>query len=322
MTDDLRSKKVLVTGGSGFIGRSVLRKLVARNVKPAVLLRNINSDFAEKYRTSIEAIELDLLNSEMLEEIVRKCKPNVIIHLAGSVGKNGESADALNQLNYEVTKNLLKAAREISAEKIVITGTADEYGASPAPQSENTLENPDSDYAISKHRAVEYARSMFKKHRLPVVILRPFTVYGTEQPEKMFLAQALRSASGNLEFEMSAGRQKRDLIFVEDAADAIITASKARNIAGETFNVGGGQAIALRDLAEMIWRLTGADRRLLKVGARTAPAADLHDTQADISKIKKILNWQPKISLEQGIKTIIERAVQKREANDRKISTN
>ena len=121
----------------------------------------------------------------------------------------------------------------------------------------------------------------------------------------MFIAQAVECAVKKLPFAMSEGFQKRDLVFVTDFADAMMKALAADNGDGEVYNVGSGKAIALRDLAVKIWNLAGADLNLLKIGARAAAAGELHDTQADIAKITEVLGWNPKISLDDGLRTLI-----------------
>jgi nucleoside-diphosphate-sugar epimerase len=161
------------------------------------------------------------------------------------------------------------------------------------------------EYAISKNKAVKYALSLHEKYNLPVVILRPFTVYGIGQPAKMFVSQAIECAVKGIPFEMSKGMQKRDLLFITDFVNAIMKALTVKNIEGEVFNVGSGRAIALKELAKKIWMMAEADERLLKIGARFTKENELHDTQADISKIKAILNWEPHISLDEGLMSMI-----------------
>jgi nucleoside-diphosphate-sugar epimerase len=151
----------------------------------------------------------------------------------------------------------------------------------------------------------ELAGKMYRKRGLPVVVLRPFTVYGMGQPKGMFLSEAIRCALGNFPFEMSAGRQKRDYIFISDFIAAIMQTIRKPNVEGEVFNIGSGQTFPLRVIAEKIWEITGADKSLLKIGARTAPAAELHDTCANITKARTLLDWRPKITLDDGLKQTI-----------------
>ena len=304
MIDISANEKILVTGGTGFLGGLILDGLLAKGIKPIIPARNPRIEFIEKYRSKIDLHKFDLLDFRALEEFFDKTRPTQIIHLAG--GKKSLQADSLEKINSAVTVKLLKLARQMNVRRTIITGTADEYGFQSPPQREEMAAEPVSEYAASKNNAVNFALSSFAEYGLPVVILRPFTVYGTRQPAEMFVSQAVECAVGNLPFEMSEGFQKRDLVFETDFADAMMKALTVENIEGETFNVGSGKAVALRELAKKIWKIAGADENLLKIGARVTNRNELHDTEADISKIQNILGWKPKISLDEGLKIIIE----------------
>lgn len=315
--NETAKEKILVTGGTGFLGRAVLDELIARGARPFVLSRNPAQEFLNRYSEKINLITADVLDETVLEQVFAEIRPDKIVHLAGCAGKENK-ADILDEINYTATVKVLELARHWQVKRIVLTGTADEYGFQTAPQTETLAAMPVSDYAVSKNKAVEHALLQYEKHRLPIVVLRPFTIYGDGQPPAMFVAQAVECAVKNLPFEMSEGFQKRDLLFVTDLADAMMKALTAKNIEGEVYNVGSGTAIPLRDLARKIWRIAGADLENLKIGARRTNRNELHDTQADIAKIRAAFDWQPKVSLEDGLEIIIEKA--KRKFNERKIS--
>ena len=318
MIDKIVGENIIVTGGSGFIGRYVLDRLISGGVKPFVLTRNLKADFFKLYESRVKIIEADILDKVKLKAVFQKIQPTEIIHLAGCAGKKNSAPDDFEKVNYQAAATILDLALETGVKKIIITGTADEYGFQPPPHTEAAAVQPVSNYAISKNKAVEYALKLFNKHHLPVVILRPYTIYGIGQPDSMFVSQAVEHAVENKPFEMSEGKQKRDLLFVEDFADAIMKALPANNIEGEIFNVGSGKAIELRKLAEKIWRMAGADPRFLKIGARQTAKNELHDTEADISKINAALDWEPKITLDNGLSYLVENKKQK--SNERKIS--
>lgn len=309
MFENISNKKILVTGGSGFLGRHTVSALLARGVVPTILARDIPVAVSETPAGKENYAGINLLEAARLEKFLEKLRPDIIIHLAGITRPAPNRADSLEQNNYQATVNLLDSARKINVSKIIITGTADEYGFQKVPQTETMAAVPVSDYAVSKNKAVNYALSLFQKHDTPIVILRPFTVYGAGQPVNMFVSQAIECAVNGSAFEMSKGEQKRDLLFVTDFARAVLLILEAENVEGEIFNVGGGQSIALRNVAEKIWEIAGADKRLLKIGARHTPPKELHDTEADISKIKEFLNWQPEVSLEEGLALMIKERI-------------
>lgn len=308
MFENLAGKKILITGGTGFIGTYVIKMLSLQGVVPTVLTRNKQTALTNKVVEKIDLFEIDLLDNTKLKGFFKKYCPEVIIHLAGVAHQRNDPVDILLKNNFEATVNLLESARAGNAERVVLTGTADEYGFQSCPQVETLPTMPVSDYAVSKNKAVKYAISLYEKFNFPVVVLRPFTIYGVGQPPRMFISQAVESAVKGIDFEMSEGIQKRDLLFVTDFASAIIKASTVKNIEGEIFNVGSGKAIALKELAGKIWEITNADKKLLKIGARPTPRSELHDTEADISKIRNLLNWEPKILIDEGLEVIVDKA--------------
>ena len=306
MFEKISHKKILVTGGSGFLGRHTVSALLSKGVSPTILARNLPLTIAGTPKEKLNCVEINLLDAPRLENFLENLRPDIIIHLAGITHSLPNQPESLEQNNYQATVNLLDAARKVNAEKIIVTGTADEYGFQKCPQTETMSAMPVSDYAVSKNRAVKYALSLYQEYAAPIIILRPFTIYGTGQPVNMFVSQAVECAVSGSAFEMSKGEQKRDLLFVTDFAKAVLVSLETKHVEGEIFNVGGGQAIALRDLAEKIWKIAGADERLLKIGARHTSPKELHDTKADISKIKELFNWQPEVSLEEGLALMIE----------------
>jgi UDP-glucose 4-epimerase len=124
----------------------------------------------------------------------------------------------------------------------------------------------------------------------------------------MFVSQAVESAVRRTNFEMSKGEQKRDLLFVTDFVNVIIKLLTANGTDGEIYNAGSGQSIALKDLAKKIWKIAGADEKLLKIGARQTNDNELHNTQADITKIMRAINWKPEISLDEGLELVVKKA--------------
>ncbi len=302
------NEKILITGGTGFLGRYVVQSLASSGFVPTILTRNLQTEVFGKYRRQINLVESDLFDSNSVYKLLREIQPDMIIHLAGYTFRKDEPFDILENFNHKATVELLDQADSLKIKKFILTGTADEYGFQNAPQSEKMSAMPISDYAISKNKAVEHALNLHEHSNFPIIVARPFTIYGIGQPPKMFVSQAVDCAVRGLPFEMSKGEQKRDLLFVTDFVNAIIKLLTTDEIEGEIFNVGSGQSIALRELAEKIWEIAGADEKLLKVGARQTNASELHDTQADIRKIKMTLDWQPEVSLAEGLKLIIDKA--------------
>jgi len=301
-------ENTVVTGATGFIGRHTVRALVTAGCRPTLVTRSTNHDdslreFGEKVRW----VTVDLTEPNSARELLLLEKPKILIHLAGTRGRNDArgSAAACEELNFRVTEELLRAATVSEVQRIVILGSAEEYGNQPGPHHEALPSLAASAYGISKARTTKEAMNLFKDAGCPVVVVRPFSVYGPGQPSDMFIAEAVDAAVRNVEFRMSLGEQKRDLIFVEDVVRGLIAAASAPGIEGRVINLGTGVSYRLREVAELIWKLTGADSPLL-IGARHAPAEELYDTWADITLARRLLGWTPRVGLETGLERTIE----------------
>jgi UDP-glucose 4-epimerase len=299
--------KILITGGTGFIGTILCRELVKLDYSPTVVSRNSRSQVViSKQLKNVTYVELNLLDYQKVTRFILTFKPTVIINLAGVSKKTEHNVNVIEELNFTAAVNLFEAAQQVKVRRFIQIGTADEYGSQPTPQNESYDLKPDSEYSHSKAKATIYGLSMLDNASFPIVILRPFTVYGAFQPMEMFLSQLIFCALRNQEFCMTDGFQKRDYVFVDDVVAAIIAASTKNNIIGEVFNIGSGQTFALKEIAKKVWNIIGADKKLLKIGAKKAETFELHDTFADITKAKKLLKWHPRISFDEGLRQTIE----------------
>ncbi|MEO6590069.1 MAG: NAD(P)-dependent oxidoreductase, partial [Pyrinomonadaceae bacterium] len=250
-------------------------------------------------------VELDIADFAATRNFILNFRPTLIINSAATLNLEDSNGKLDYRINYEAIKNILETSLAAKVNKIILFGSADEYGYQPTPQNENFPLSPNSPYAASKAELTKLALEMYKNEKLPVVVLRPFTVYGKAQPKGMFLSDAIRCVLKNEPFEMSEGRQKRDYLFISDFVRAIISAIRTPAIEGEVFNVGSGQAFPLREIAEKVWSICGANHSSLKIGARKVSVSELHDTCADITKAEKFLKWQPTTSLTDGLNQTI-----------------
>lgn len=298
-----------ITGATGFIGGHLVRRLMSAGYQPALLARARKDDgLLAGFGSRIRWAQLDLTDGESAGEVLCQVKPKVLFHLAGTRGRGEPNASvACAELNVGATVRLLEAATRAGVQRVVIIGSAEEYGDQPVPFHESLPLRPTSPYGISKAAATGFARAMHAGDGCPVVILRPFTAYGPGQPADMFIADAVNAAVRNLPFKMSHGEQRRDLIFVEDVVEALIAAASAPGIEGKVINIGTGQAHRLRDVATLIWELTGTQASLL-IGARNNAADQFSDTWADIALARELLGWEPKTDLITGLRITIRHA--------------
>lgn len=304
--------RVAITGATGFIGGHLVRALLPLGYQPVLLAHSpgLHPRLAG-LKDRVRWVRMDLTSTDAISDILVEERPSMLFHLAGTRGLdqrvNGSVACA--ELNVCATVRLLDAALRAGVQRVIIVGSADEYGNQPGPLHEGLPLQPTSPYGISKAAASRFAQTMHARDGCPVVILRVFTAYGPGQPPDMFVAEAVACAVAGRAFCMSSGQQRRDLVFIDDVVQALIAAACAPAIEGRVINIGSGQAHRLRDIASLIWHLSESRAPLL-VGARPAPAHEVHDTWADIALAGELLRWAPQIDLETGLRTTIQWARQ------------
>jgi nucleoside-diphosphate-sugar epimerase len=304
----MTSRKALVTGASGFIAGHLARTLGAVGCELVLVSRSPRgADGARGDR--VRWLQTDLTDADRLETILRDEAPEAIFHLAGTRGRGAARPFlACAEVNLCGTLRVLEAARRAApAARILLTGSAEEYGDQAGQQAETLPLQPSTPYGLSKAAATQVAQAMHAESGCRVVILRLFSVYGPGQPDDMFVAEAVDCAVRGVPFRMSRGEQRRDLIFVQDVVDALVAAASAPDIDGSVINVGSGHAHRLRDVAQRIWELAGSRAPLL-IGAREAPASEQADTWADIAKARDLLRWEPRVDLERGLELTVRSA--------------
>jgi nucleoside-diphosphate-sugar epimerase len=186
-------------------------------------------------------------------------------------------------------------------------GTCEEYGSSTVPFHEGLREAPVSAYSFSKATATQLLQTLYRTHRLPVVVLRPSLVYGPGQQPDMFLPALIQALLREEAFPMSAGRQTRDFVYIDDMVEAMIKASRQSDALGKAINISCGTPTILRDLALLVARIIGNDcERLIKLGEVPYRLAEIMEYVANPNLAKSILNWSPSTSLEKGLSQTID----------------
>jgi nucleoside-diphosphate-sugar epimerase len=299
--------RVAVTGGTGFIGGHLVRALVDLGASPSILGRSSRqTSLLAGLEDRVRRVRMDLLDRDSVQATLEAEAPRTLFHLAGTRGRGAEDpTTACVELNILATLNVLNAAARAGVGRVVILGSADEYGNQPGPLHEGMVLQPSSPYAISLAAVTRLAQVLHEQSGCPVAILRPFTVYGPGQPADMFVAQAVESAVEERPFRMTHGMQRRDLVFVGDMVRALIAAGARPGIEGRVINVGTGQAHRLRDVAARIWELTGSKAPLL-IGDRPAGPHETHDTWADLTLARELLHWSPETDLDTGLRAMVD----------------
>ena len=309
----LSGKKVLVTGGAGFIGSHIVHKLVEYGADVTVLdnLYSGKMSNLEGVIDRIRFIEGDICDSAALDQALEGIE--MISHQAArrSVPESVANPLIYNEVNVNGTLGLFIKARDKGIKRIGVASSSSVYGDIDLfPQSEEKLPAPISPYAASKANVEHYSTVFCAMYGMEIVNFRYFNVYGPRQSlddeyavvVPKFIVSLLRGESPPI---FGDGEQSRDFVYVENVADVNIKAltADASRIAGQVFNVGQGRANTVNNLFRTIKELTGADVEPAYMPQRKG---DVRKTHADISRIKNILGWEPEIDFRQGIKRTVE----------------
>jgi UDP-glucose 4-epimerase len=303
-SQSLAGKRVLVTGGSGFIGRHLIDRLARDRVELFATSRTPMSN-----DPAVSWLALDLADAESIRAAVRTARPHVVFHLAARLGaeRTLEFSEAALRENVIGTHALLAALHEQSQaiDRIVVAGSGEEYGHSDTlPITEETPLRPVSPYSLSKAAASQLALTYASLFGMPVTVVRPFVVYGPGQSPAMMVPTLIRTLVSEGEFGMTAGAQTRDFIYVDDVVDGLLAAASSEHAVAEAFNLCSGEERSILDVAERARSLAG--QGTLRPGAIPYRENEVWRLYGSNEKARRLLGWKPRTTLEHGLETTIE----------------
>ena len=300
--------KVLVTGGAGFIGSNLVRELLARGDDVRVLdnFSTGNRANLEDLEQDIELVEGELRSYERVHNAVRGTE--LVFHLGalGSVPRSVQDPLTSSAVNVEGALNVMLAARDEGIRRVVFASSSSIYGNQPElPLRETMAPDPISPYGVAKLAAERYCVSFSRVyHSFEAVVLRYFNVFGPRQdPTSQYAAvvplfiTAIAASEPVTIFD--DGEQSRDFTYIDNVVAANLLAADAVNANGRIFNVSAGVPATVNQLAETIGRLLGkpVERRYLP-----PRPGDLRDSWADVSEARRVLGYEPKVGLEEGLR--------------------
>ena len=307
--DELRGARVLVTGGSGFIGARLTRLLVEAGADVHVLSSAVSAVYPVRLvelRDRITVHGGNLVDRSAMDAVVANARPRFVFHLGAytHVLKSWSRVDECVQTNIQGTLNLLQAL-DGNYERFVFTSTSEVYGPIDVPFREDDAVDPASPYSVSKYAAERYCRMFAAGKGWPIVIVRPFNAYGPGQTPDRVIPEIILRSLRKQPLRMTQGHQTREFNYVDDLAAGFVTIATTPGIDGEVINLGSGEEVSMRDLASMIVDLL--DRPLEpEFGALPDRPNEIWRMVSDASKARDRIGWDGGRSLRDGLAATID----------------
>jgi nucleoside-diphosphate-sugar epimerase len=295
----------LVTGGAGFIGSHLSTELVRRGHRVRVadsLITGKKSNL--DHLPQVEFLEGDLADEEFARRAAEGC--DYVLHQAAipSVPRSVKDPITSNRANVDATLNMLVAARDAGVKRLVFAASSSAYGETPTlPKHERMPTGPLSPYALQKVVGEQYLQMFTRLYGLETVSIRYFNVFGARQDPSspysgvisVFATALLENRSPNI---YGDGEQTRDFTYVANVVDGVLRACEAPGASGEIINVATGGRISLNRLFRTMRDIIGGSVEPTYLPGRQG---DVRDSQADISKAKALLGYEPIVSFEDGL---------------------
>ena len=302
----------LVTGGAGFIGSHLAEELVRRGHRVRVADSLITGKRQNIAQLDVEFVEGDLAEPDVAARAVRGM--DYVLHQAAipSVPRSVKDPLTSNRANIDATLSVLVAARDADVRRVVYAGSSSAYGDTPAlPKHEDMPPNPLSPYALQKLVGEQYCQLFTRLYGLETVSIRYFNVFGPRQdPASPYSGVISRFVTALLASQPPViygdGEQTRDFTYVANVVDGVLRACEAPGASGQVINVATGGRISLNELFRTLRQIVGGHGGNIEAVHEAARAGDVRDSQADITRARDLLGYQPRVSFEDGLTRTIE----------------
>ena len=308
-------KSALVTGAGGFIGSHLTEHLVelGANVK-AFVRYNSRNDWGmlellpEEKLSQIEVTTGDLKDADAVRHATKDI--DIIFHLGSLIAIPYSYIHPRETIETNIlgALNVLTAAKENNVEKVIHTSTSEVYGtARYVPIDENHPLQGQSPYSASKIGADKIAESFYRSFNQPVAIIRPFNTYGPRQSARAVIPTIITQALAKEKIFLGSLHPTRDYTYVKDVVEGFIKVAESPKSVGEVINIGSNFEISIGDLANKIISLIGKNAEIVTDPVRVRPQdSEVERLWCDNTKAKRLLGWEPKTSLDEGIKKTID----------------
>jgi nucleoside-diphosphate-sugar epimerase len=293
-------ERILITGGSGFIGANLTRALLADSHEVYLLLRPGNLRWRlTELEGRFAPLWADLRDGEAVRRQVVRCRPDVIYHLAahGTKVTDHDRAAVLSTC-LTGTANLFDALTGLECRAFVHAGSSSEYGQKDRAMRDDDLLEPRTDYAVGKAAATLLALAEAKRGR-PVSVVRIFSAYGPWEDPCRIASTVMAACRRGVSAHVTAGDQPRDFIYVDDVVQLLRLAADEQRVHGQVLHAGTGRRQTVRDMIETVARRCGAPPPIF--GAQSQRPDEPAVWQASIERTTALTGWRPSIGLDEGV---------------------
>ncbi len=291
-----RGHRVLVTGASGFLGSHLCQRLIQCGMEVHAVSRTLEGALSENPRWW----RVDLEDYTATKNLFENVKPHAVFHLSGQATADPDIRHVLPTFRSQLltTVHVLTNASEIGCRRIILTGSLTE------PQAGQVDRPPSSPYAASKWASNAFGRMFQSLYQAPVVIVRPYMVYGPNQNQKKVIPYSIQSLMRGDQPKLTSGKWRADWIYVDDVIDGFIAAMLVPEIEGLTIDLGTGQLVSVEAMIRQIVEIMGVSIKPQFGVLSGRPCEEVRI--ADVEHARRVLGWQPKISVYEGLKRTIE----------------
>ena len=295
----MNKKKILITGGTGFIGYHLAKKCLKLNWS-VTSLSTKNPTKIRKLK-KIKYLISDISKKSDLKKIIN-INYDYVVNLAGYIDHSKKKKTLYS--HYNGCRNISEIFLRKKIKKFIQIGSSIEYGRNLSPQKEN-LNNTKtfSIYGRAKLMSTNYLLSLYKKYSFPVSVLRLYLVYGPYQDRNRVIPIVIDNALKSKKFDCSLGTQFRDFVYIDDVVNGIIKSLKTKKNNGQIINLGSGKPIMIKDVILKICKIIGSGKP--QFGRIKFRKDEIKNLYPSIVKAKKILNWRPKVKINFGLKKTI-----------------
>lgn len=294
-------KKILIIGGTGFLGHHIVKRFVKK--KYSVTSLSLNSPRKTHFFSNVKYLKCDLTNFNKLNLLLKNKNFDYVINAGGYVDHSNNKKVFLT--HFKGTENLCKIFLKKNIKRFVHLGSSVEYGFSKSPHKEKDLYKGKihTTYIKGKLKSSNYIIDLWKKYNFPSLVFRIYLAYGPNQDTNRLIPAIIKNCIKNNKFPCSNGKQIRDFVYIDDVVDAIIYSLHNKKVLGQIYNLGSGKPVKVYTVINTINKLIGkGEPEYGKIKLRSDESLKFYPS---VKKIKNLMSNFPKISLKKGlIKTI------------------